>query len=485
MAGSARELRPSVDTLMGQAAILKSQRDDFPGWYQDVVAKAELAENGAVRGTMVIRPYGYALWERMQSELDARIKRAGAENVYLPLLIPYSYIQKEAEHVKGFRPELATVTHAGGKQLEEALAIRPTSETLFGEVMARWVQSHRDLPLLLNQWANVVRWELRPRLFLRTTEFLWQEGHTAHATAAGASAYALRILTDVYQDFMERVLALPVLVGRKTRRERFAGAVNTLTCEALMRDGKALQMATSHELGQNFSRAFGINFSDSDGSQQFAWTTSWGSSTRMIGGLIMAHGDEHGLRVPPIIAPIQVAIVVVHDEPAVLQVGDQLARHLVDQGIRARVDRDLTRTLGRRIIDWELKGVPIRVELGSRDVAAHRCVLVRRDTQSKESVAESQAVALIGGALSAIQQNLYEDRLQALRAGITETSSIATATEAAQRGFARLPYALITEESEAALAQRGVTVRCIQDPDGQVPASEDQRGLTAVVGRAY
>lgn len=276
---------------------LTDPEQDFPRWYQDVLAKAALAESGPVRGTMVIRPYGYAIWERVQAEVDARIKRAGAENVYFPLLIPESYLRREAEHVEGFSPELAVVTIAGGKELTEPLVVRPTSETVFGEQMARWINSYRDLPLLLNQWASVVRWELRPRLFLRTSEFLWQEGHTAHVNQADAAAYARRIHRDVYQDVLNAALAIPVFVGTKTRAERFAGATSTLACEGIMRDRKALQLATSHELGQNFAKAFDITYTDADGAVQHAWTTSWGSSTRMIGGLIMAHGDGRGLRV--------------------------------------------------------------------------------------------------------------------------------------------------------------------------------------------
>ena len=287
------------------AKVLTAQADDFPRWYQDVLAKAQLAENGPVRGTMVIRPYGYSIWERIQAEVDARIKAAGAENAYFPLFIPESYLSREAEHVEGFSPELAVVTHGGGKELDEPIVVRPTSETVIGEYMAKWVQSYRDLPLLLNSWNNVVRWELRPRIFLRTTEFLWQEGHTAHATREDAAAYATRILHDVYEDFMVNVLAMPVLVGRKTAGERFAGAINTMTCEAMMRDGKALQMGTSHELGQNFAKAFDITYLDAEGATQHCWTTSWGSSTRMMGGLIMTHGDDDGLVVPPLLAPTQ------------------------------------------------------------------------------------------------------------------------------------------------------------------------------------
>ncbi len=295
-------------------SVLTSQSENYPQWYQDVVAKAELADNGPVRGTMVIRPYGYAIWERMQRELDDRIKAAGARNAYFPLFIPESYLRKEAQHVEGFSPELAVVTHGGGKELEEPAVVRPTSETIINVFFAKWVQSYRDLPLLINQWANVVRWELRPRVFLRTTEFLWQEGHTAHVSSDDARAYAVRILREVYEDFAVGVLGLPVLVGRKTERERFAGADATYTIEGMMGDGKALQMGTSHELGQNFARAFGIQFQDDTGGSEYAWQTSWGVSTRLVGALVMGHGDDAGLRLPPNLAPTQVMVVLVRRE---------------------------------------------------------------------------------------------------------------------------------------------------------------------------
>src|SRR6266516_3209254 len=294
------------------ASVLTSQSDDFPRWYQDVIAKAELADNGPVRGTMVIRPYGYAIWERIQAEMDARIKACGAQNAYFPLFIPESYMRREAEHVEGFSPELAVVTHAGGKQLEEPIIVRPTSETVIGEFMAKWVQSYRDLPLLLNQWANVVRWELRPRVFLRTTEFLWQEGHTAHATQADAADYTRKILHEVYVDAAEKALGLPVLPGRKSATERFPGAEETLTMEGMMRDRKALQAGTSHYLGQNFAKAYGVQFQDRAGEQQYAFATSWGVSTRSVGGVIMTHGDDKGLRLPPALAPHEVVIVPIY-----------------------------------------------------------------------------------------------------------------------------------------------------------------------------
>src|SRR4051794_24704707 len=345
------------------ARVLTPRAEDFPRWYQDLIAKAQLADNGPVRGTMVIRPTGYALWERMQGEMDARIKAAGAENAYFPLFIPESYLRREAQHVEGFSPELAVVTHAGGKQLAEPIVVRPTSETIFGEFMAKWVDSYRDLPLLLNQWANVARWEMRPRTFLRTTEFLWQEGHTAHDSEPDAAAYARKILHEVYQDFMVELLAMPVVPGRKTKGERFAGATNTMTLEAMMGDAKALQMGTSHELGQNFAKAFGIEYLSAEGRQELAWTTSWGSSTRMLGGLIMCHGDDDGLRLPPRVAPVQAQVMVVKDGDDVQAAAAKLADALRDGGVRVGVDARADLPFGRRAVDAELKGYPVRVEV--------------------------------------------------------------------------------------------------------------------------
>ena len=370
--------------------VLTPRDQDFAQWYQEVVAKAELAENGPARGTMVIRPYGYGLWERMQADMDARIKACGAENVYMPLFIPESYLRREAEHVEGFSPELAVVTVAGGKPLEEPLVVRPTSETLFGEFMAKWIQSYRDLPLLLNQWANVVRWELRPRVFLRTTEFLWQEGHTAHATGEDAAAYARRILLDVYRAFMVETLAVPVFVGVKTARERFAGAVNTMACEAVMGDGKALQMGTSHELGQNFARAFDVDYLADTGTLENCWTTSWGTSTRMVGGLIMCHGDDAGLRVPPRVAHVQVVVLVVRDEDGVADEAHRIAAALTAAGIRTRVDDQTATGFGRRVTDWELKGVPVRVEIGPRDLKEGVVTVVRWSSRHAPGVATTR-----------------------------------------------------------------------------------------------
>src|SRR6202167_4829939 len=318
---------------MAKGAIV-TREEDFPRWYQEVIAGAEMADNGPASGTMVIRPWGYAIWERMQAELDRRIKEAGAENAYFPLFIPDSYLRREAEHVEGFSPEVAVVPHGGGAELSEPVVVRPTSETVINSFFAKWVHSYRDLPLLINQWANVVRWELRPRLFLRTSEFLWQEGHTAHATEAEARAYALLILRDVYRATMVEAAALPVLTGHKTARERFAGATRTWTCEGMMGDGKALQMATSHELGQNFSKAFGITFTSGEGVLEHVWQTSWGASTRLIGALIMGHGDDFGLRLPPALAPTQVVVLMIKEEQAVRAAAEALVAELRADGHR-------------------------------------------------------------------------------------------------------------------------------------------------------
>jgi prolyl-tRNA synthetase len=471
---------------MAKAPILASRDDDFPQWYQDVVAKAELAENGAARGTMVIRPYGYGLWERMQADMDARIKAAGAENVYLPLFIPESYLRREAEHVEGFSPELAVVTVAGGKELEEPLVVRPTSETLFGELMAKWIQSYRDLPLLLNQWANVVRWELRPRIFLRTTEFLWQEGHTAHATREDAAAYARRILTGVYRDFMVDVLAMPVLIGVKTARERFAGAINTMTCEGMMGDGRALQMGTSHELGQNFATAFGMQYLDDGGTLQHCWTTSWGSTTRMIGGLIMCHGDQEGLRVPPRVAHVQAVVLVVRDDDqgSVSAEARRVADELTAAGIRVRVDDQTATGFGRRVTDWELKGVPVRVEIGPRDLGEGVVTLARRDDRTKATVPAAGLADTVTTLLEEIQASLLAEATAFREGRTTDVATIDEAIEAGRTGWARIPWDAVGDQGEDRLAEHGITVRCLQTPDGGVP--DDLEGpLSAIVARAY
>jgi len=466
------------------ARVLTPQSEDFPRWYQDVVAKAELADNGPVRGTMVIRPYGYAIWEAMQADLDRRIKAAGARNAYFPLFIPESYLHKEAQHVEGFSPELAVVTHGGGKELDEPVVVRPTSETIINVFFAKWVQSHRDLPLLINQWANVVRWEMRTRLFLRTTEFLWQEGHTAHATQADAQAYALRILHEVYRDFAVEVLGVPVLLGVKSPRERFAGAVNTYTIEAMMGDGKALQMGTSHDLGQNFAKAFDITFQDDAGATVNAWQTSWGVSTRLVGALIMSHGDDAGLRLPPRLAPVQVVVLVARDEDGAGERAAAIAAELGAAGLRVELDARTDTGFGRRAVEWELKGVPVRVEIGPRDLAAGNATLVRRDGSGKAAVALEGLVAGVAAALDEVQDSLYRQALERLESRTAEVTTVDEVVEAAQSGFARIGWDVISG-SEDRLAQDGLTVRCVQSPDGSVPLSPDEPGLVATVAKAY
>ena len=470
---------------MPKPALLTPRSTDFPRWYQDVIARAELADNGPVRGTMVIRPTGYALWERMQREVDDRIKAVGGRNAYFPLFIPESYLQREADHVEGFSPELAVVTHAGGKQLEEPVVVRPTSETIINSFFSKWVQSYRDLPMKLNNWSNVVRWEMRPRIFLRTTEFLWQEGHTCHATEAQARAHAREVLDDVYGAFMTEVLAMPVVKGRKTARERFAGATNTLTCEAMMGDGKALQMGTSHELGQNFARAFDVQFLAASGQREYVWQTSWGVSTRMIGGLIMCHGDDAGLRIPPRLAPVQAIVLVVRDDADVRDRAHQVVSELRDVGVRAVLDEQTDISFGRRAIDAELKGVPVRVELGPRELAEGKAVLVRRIPGTKEPVALTALIPEIEAALRTDQQTLYDQALARREAASPLVESLDQARDAAAHGWARIPWSVLGEQGEAALAEHAVTVRCLTRPDGSVPDSGDKPDLIAWVGRAY
>ncbi|MGW4170047.1 proline--tRNA ligase [Streptomyces chartreusis] len=471
---------------MAKAPVLTPRAHDFPRWYQDVVNKAELADNGPVRGTMVIRPYGYGLWERMQAEMDARIKRAGASNAYFPLFIPQSYLTREAEHVEGFAPELAVVTHGGGKELEEPVVVRPTSETIINDYFAKWVQSYRDLPLLINQWANVVRWEMRPRVFLRTTEFLWQEGHTAHATYEDARDYAAFIHREVYADFMVDVLGIDVVLGRKTASERFAGAVNTLTLEAMMGDGKALQMGTSHELGQNFAKAFHTRYLSKEGREEYVWQTSWGSSTRMVGGLIMAHGDDAGLRVPPRLAPVQAVVLAIKGDEPVLAKVREIGDRLRAAGVRVHIDDRTDMPFGRRAVDWELKGVPVRIEIGPRDLESGTAVLARRIPGDKEPVALDALAGLLPAILEEDQALLLRRSRERRESRTSDVSTIEEAVEAATAGgWARLPWATLGEEGEAALAEHGVTVRCLVAEDGSVPDADDAPGNVAVVARAY
>ena len=389
------------------------QSEDFSAWYNELVVQAQLVDRGPVRGTMVIRPYGYRVWELLQADLDRRIKEAGHDNACFPMLIPESYLKREAEHVEGFSPELAVVTHAGGKELEEPLVMRPTSETVIGEYMAKWIDSHRDLPLLLNQWANVVRWEMRPRMFLRTTEFLWQEGHTAHADEDDAMRETMWAL-DAYASVARELAAIPVVAGEKTPGERFAGAVRTYTIEAMMRDGRALQAGTSHYLGTNFAKAFEIQYQDEEGRLTLAHTTSWGMSTRMIGGVIMTHGDDKGLVMPPRLAPYQVVIVPIgrkeQGEQAAAE-ARRLGAAIKSTGVRVHVDDNRPQlSPGFKFNEWEMRGVPIRIELGKRDIEGGVATVVRRlptvEGQGKEQIPLDKVPEILPGMLADFQSFL-------------------------------------------------------------------------------
>jgi len=388
---------------------IASRSEDFSRWYLDVVRRAELADYSPVKGCMVIRPYGYAIWELLQQALDSRIKATGHVNAYFPLFIPDSLLIKEADHVEGFSPQVAYVTHAGGEELEEKLVVRPTSEAIIGTMYANWVHSWRDLPILINQWANVVRWEKKTYPFLRTTEFLWQEGHTAHETEAEAEEETLKIL-DLYTDVCESELAMPVVKGRKTESEKFAGALRTYSIEALMGDGRALQAGTSHNLGQNFAKAFDIKFQARDTSMQHVWGTSWGVTTRLVGGMIMVHGDDSGLILPPRVAPYQVVIVPIGREnwrETVLPSAKELQDRLRAAGIRVTLDERDERP-GWKFAEWELRGVPLRVEIGPKDIEKSAVVVARRDTREKQSIPMDGLAARLIDLLTAVQRELFD-----------------------------------------------------------------------------
>ena len=459
------------------AVRLPRQSQDFPAWYGQVVRRAGLAENSPVRGAMVIKPYGYAIWEAIQRALDDRIKATGHENVYFPVLVPASVLAQESELIEGFAPEVALVTRAGGKELDEPLAIRPTSEAVIWAAYGRWMESYRDLPLLYNQWANVVRWELRPRILLRTSEFLWQEGHTAHETEDEAVAEVLTILHDVYADVVENVLAMPVLRGRKSASERFPGAVETYALETLMRDGKALQAATSHYLGQGFARAFGVTFTGRDGSEQHPYATSWGASTRLVGGVVMAHGDDVGLRLPPAVAPHQVVIVPIvheHDRSEVLAAATRLADDMRAAGVRVRLDDREEHRPGFKFHEWELKGVPCRVEIGARDLVAGAVTVARRDTGAKVTVALGGLAGELPALLTDIQAAMFaaaraeQDR----RTASPETYAEMTAYLCEAGGFARAGWCGSEECEGRVKADCTATIRCL--PLGQRPAASDR-----------
>jgi prolyl-tRNA synthetase len=473
---------------------ITTRSKDFAQWYQDVIRQGDLAENAeVVRGCMVIKPHGYAVWEKIQAELDRRFKATGHKNAYFPLLIPKSFLAKEAQHVDGFAMECAVVTHSGLKavkdengkttievrnKLEEEYVVRPTSETIIGHFFAKWIQSYRDLPLLINQWANVMRWEMRTRLFLRTTEFLWQEGHTAHADHDDALAEVRRML-DVYADFAENVMAMPVFKGEKTASERFAGAVSTFCIEAMMQDGKALQSGTSHDLGQNFGKAFDVRFQSKEGKEEFVWQTSWGVSTRLVGGLIMTHSDDNGLVLPPKLAPIHVAIVPIFksddEKSKVFEACEKVRRAAVDSGLEVVFDSREDMRPGAKHFEWEQKGVPVRIEIGPRDVDSGACVIKRRDKGPKDKV--SAPIEGIGpvltGLMTEIQQALY-DRAKAFRDAHTVKADTYEEFKKALDGDGKIGNFVLahwdgTAETEAKIKEETkATIRCIPfEHDGE------------------
>ena len=436
---------------------ITTRESDFPQWYQDVISAAELAENGPSKGSMIIKPYGYAIWQNIQSELDKRIREAGVPNLYFPLFIPEGLLQKEANHIEGFAPEVAVVTHAGGKGLEEKLVVRPTSETIMYDSFSRWIQSYRDLPLLTNQWNNVVRWELRPRLFLRSTEFLWQEGHTAHPTQEEADKFA-RLALGIYQQVAEDVMAISVLVGEKSEAERFAGAHKTYTLEPMMQDGKALQFATSHNLGDNFAKAFDIYYSDENGEQKPVWQTSWGMSTRSIGGLIMTHSDDKGLVLPPNLAPLKVVITTVGAKSQeVVDAADNIAKDIEESAL---VDsRDIS--VGEKLYSWEKRGVPIRVEIGPRDLEASEVIVVLRDTGEKKTVKLDDLKNTISKELQSMQSRLLEKSKNLRESNTVKCSTEEEAIEAIKENkFAEVSFKVTAELEDKLKKIHGITVRC-------------------------
>ena len=451
---------------MAQSPIT-SRGDDFAAWYQDVVLQGDMAEPAEiVKGCMVIKPNGYAVWELLQRALDDRFKATGHQNIYLPLLIPQSFLQKEAEHVEGFSPELAVVTIAGGKQLEEPYVIRPTSETIVGHFFAKWIQSWRDLPVLFNQWANVVRWELRTRMFLRTSEFLWQEGHTAHATHEEALEETLRIL-DLYAEVAEDVMAMPVIKGLKTQSEKFAGALKSYSIEAMMQSGLALQAGTSHDLGQNFGKAFNIQFQTSGGQLDYVWQTSWGVSTRLVGGLIMSHSDDKGLVLPPKLAPVKAVLVPIYrkedEKGQVLETAHRIAK-----AIGAKVDDREGQTPGAKFFHWERRGVPVVLELGPRDVASGKIVLKRRDTGQKDIISQDDVAAALPATLDRIQGDLLGTAKQRLKANTVLSDSLheveAILNEVtAEKGSGKFVMVHLADDPacDARIKEFKATIRCI------------------------
>jgi prolyl-tRNA synthetase len=461
----------SQDKGKAAAEAVASRAQDFSQWYIDVVRKADLADYSDVKGCMVIKPYGYALWENLQAGLDKRIKATGHQNAYFPLFVPESFLKKEAEHVEGFAPEVPWVTHVGEEKLEERMCVRPTSEAIISATYAKWIQSYRDLPILINQWANVVRWEKRTRLFLRTSEFLWQEGHTCHRTEDEAREETLKML-GVYHDFMRDELAIPVIKGRKTEKEKFAGAVETYTVEAMMGDGWALQSGTSHFFGQNFAKPFGIKFLDEDNEEKYVWQTSWGASTRLIGAVIMVHGDEKGLRMPPRVAPIQAVIVPVlfdKTKEATLEACRRIESELRDADIRVKLDdRDWIKT-GFKYNDWEMRGVPLRIEVGPRDLDAGQAMLARRDTGEKQPVPLDRLVTECNRLLRDIQGDLLEAARKSLAGRTVETTDyeVLKTAIAENRGFVIAAWDGTRETEDLIKQETKATIRCIPLDGGE------------------
>ena len=471
---------------------LTTRDEDYSKWYNELVIKADLAENSGVRGCMVIKPYGFAIWEMMQAELDRMFKETGHQNAYFPLFIPKSYFSKEASHVDGFAKECAVVTHYRLKtaedgsivvdetaKLEEELIVRPTSETIIWDTYRKWIQSYRDLPLLINQWANVVRWEMRTRLFLRTTEFLWQEGHTAHATKSEAIAESEQMM-NVYADFVENHMAVPVVKGLKTESERFAGALETYCIEALMQDGKALQAGTSHFLGQNFAKAFDVKFANKEGKQEYVWATSWGVSTRLMGALIMTHSDDNGLVLPPKLAPDQVVIVPIYrnDEQfdAVSDLANNLMKDLRAKGVRVKFDKRDTHKPGWKFNEYELKGVPLRIAIGPKDLEKGTVEMARRDTLTKEIVETTAVVARVEGLLEEIQDNLFAKAINYRTAHTTQVSSYDEFKKVLNEkgGFISAHWDGTSETEDKIKKETKATIRCI-------PLDTDNQGGTCIV----
>ena len=439
---------------------IASRSDDFPQWYTDVILKTDMVDYSIVKGCMVIKPYGYGVWELIQDEMDRRFKATGHVNAYFPLLIPESLLKKEAEHVEGFAPEVAWVTHGGDEELTERLCIRPTSETIICSMYSKWIQSYRDLPLLINQWANVVRWEKNTRPFLRTSEFLWQEGHTAHATFEEAEAETQRML-EVYREFAQNVLAIPVICGKKSEKEKFAGAQATYTIEAMMQDGKALQMGTSHNLSDHFAKAYDIKYLSKDGKLEHCFTTSWGTSTRMIGGLIMVHGDDRGLVLPPRVAPIQLVILpIAMHKAGVIEKADEIYAQLKSAGIRVKVD-DSDQTAGWKFNQWEMKGVPVRLEVGPKDIENKQVVLVRRDTHEKYIVPMETLTDTVKKLLDDIHESLYNRALAFREAKTVDATTFDELKNGINGGFVRAMWCGDRECEDAIKEKTGATTRCM------------------------